>query len=655
MVKITSSMRLKVKRDTFFLPDPSGGVYFRNNLSSFRMEGSSIDQWIEKLLPMFNGENTLGDLTDGLPGPYRDRVFEIAEVLFRNNFVRDVSEDRPHQLADYILEKHASQIEFLESFGDSGAYRFQTYRQSKVLAVGSGPILVSLVSALLESGLPRFHVFIMDTEQTNRHRILELVSHARKTDPEVNVEEVILKEEGMNSWQELVQGYDSILYVSEGSDLEELRILHAVCLDRRKMFIPAICLQQVGLAGPLVKPDSIGCWESAWRRLHKSVLSEEKESPAFSPTAGAMLANVIVFELFKEMTRVEESEQEQHHQIFLLNLETLEGNWHSFIPHPLVAGLATTEWVQDLDFQNERSNSKNKQSDLLLFFSHLTSAESGIFHVWEEGDLHQLPLSQCRVQVVDLLSEGPAELLPEIICSGLTHEEARREAGLAGIEAYVSRFTNTVDTIPEIQKVHHGLIEEKEYIGVGTGETVSECVARGLQSCLEEEMSKKIIDREYSVSRILLREIEDERCLFYFQALKTIKGEPNIGLGEEVSGFPVIWIGTNDGWFRSTGLNMTMALRNALQKSLMYLQNEDTFNKTQPLEVSSVNLEDQERHNLIIPSCEGMTEQGVLTTAMEILERNHKKLSVFKLQLEPLWLEGLEGIYGVLLRKEESR
>ena len=196
MPNLTPMMRLKVKRDTFFLPDSNSGVYFRNNESSFRMEGNGIDQWIEKLIPMFNGKYTLGDLTDGLPVPYRDRVYEIAEVLYRNGYVRDVSQDLPHQLSDQVLNKYASQIEFLDSFVDSSAYRFQTYRQAKVLAVGSGPIFVSLVSSLLESGLPKFHMLITDSVSTNRQRLMELVAHARKTDPEVEVEEVSLQKEG---------------------------------------------------------------------------------------------------------------------------------------------------------------------------------------------------------------------------------------------------------------------------------------------------------------------------------------------------------------------------------------------------------------------------------------------------------------------------
>ncbi|MGV2643486.1 bacteriocin maturation protein, partial [Clostridium perfringens] len=92
MTNLNTSMRLKVKRDSFFLPD-SSGVYFRNNVSSFRMEGAAIDQWIEKLIPIFNGEYRLGDLTDGLPNQHRNQVYEIAEVLYRNGFARDVSQD----------------------------------------------------------------------------------------------------------------------------------------------------------------------------------------------------------------------------------------------------------------------------------------------------------------------------------------------------------------------------------------------------------------------------------------------------------------------------------------------------------------------------------------------------------------------------------
>ncbi|WP_286883662.1 putative thiazole-containing bacteriocin maturation protein [Aneurinibacillus sp. UBA3580] len=654
MANLLSSTRLKVKRDTFFLPDPGGGVYFRNNVSSFRMKGSMIHQWIEKLMPMFNGEHTLENLTDGLPDPYRNRVYEIAEILYKNGFVRDVSQDRPHQLADEVLKKYASQIEFLDSFGDSGAYRFQAYRQAKVLAVGSGPFFVSLVYALIESGLPKLHVLVTDSMPTNRLRLAELAAHARKTDPEVAVEEVTLQKRGMSSWGEAVQPFDSILYVSQEGNVEELRVLHAICREEKKVFLPAICLQQVGMAGPLVHPDSKGCWESAWRRVHQSALCRDQRLYPFSSTAGAMLANVIVFELLKKMTGVTEAEQEN--QFFLLDLETLEGNWHSFMPHPLLAGRTAAERVQDMDLLLGQSSSRREPGGLLPYFSQLTSATSGIFHIWEEGDLKQLPLAQCRVQAVDPLSDGPAELLPDIICADLTHEEARREAGLSGIEAYVSRMADLpVKALLSHQEVEGSTGESEEFIGIGAGETVAEGVCRGLQRCLTEELGKQQVDQRSPVFQVQLDAVEDERCRFYLRALTAMQGAPVIGLGREVSGFPVVWVGTSGRWYGSVGLNITMALRKALQQALMKAQNQAACPTTQALEVSSVFLEEKVPLSLVIPACEETAQSEVLQFALQVLKRNGMQLLVFDLALEPFLKEGPAGVFGVLLREGESR
>ncbi|MDB5085641.1 MAG: bacteriocin maturation protein, partial [Bacilli bacterium] len=207
-------MRLKVKGDTFFLPDPNGGVYFRNNNGSFQLEGTGIDRWIEKLMPVFNGHNSLEDLTEGLPDEYRNRVQEIASVLIQNGMVRDVSQDHPHHLTAEILGKFSAQIEFLDSFSGSGAYLFQLYRQAKVLAVGSGPFFVSLVQATLTSGLPKLHLLVTDAVPTNSDRISQLAAHARLTDAEVAVESVSLQFDSKRLWQEAVQPFDAILYVS---------------------------------------------------------------------------------------------------------------------------------------------------------------------------------------------------------------------------------------------------------------------------------------------------------------------------------------------------------------------------------------------------------------------------------------------------------
>jgi putative thiazole-containing bacteriocin maturation protein len=652
MTSVKPSMRLKVKGDTFFLPDGNGGVYFRNNEGWFRMEGRSIHQWIETLIPVFNGELSLADLTDGLPGPHREMVYNIADVLYQNHFVRDVSQDRPHDLSDAVLQKYAYQIEFLDNLAGSGAHRFQQYRQAKVLVIGSGSALVSLVSALLESGLPGIHMLVTDSLPTNRSRLSELEEHHRKSDAEVKLTEITLGNSGSERWRAAIRPFDAVLYVSETGDIEELRALQQACREEKKVLLPALCLEQAGVAGPLVHPDSAGCWESAWRRIHETAICKDPQLHTFSYTAGAMLANVIAFEWFKTVTGVAESELKK--QVFLLNLETLEGSWHPFLPHPLVAGLPRPVSVEDLKQRLKQSTTPSESPGLLPYFQELTSTVSGIFHQWEEGELIQLPLAQCRVQPVDPLSTGPATLLPGIICNGMTHEEARKEAGLAGIEAYVSRFVQLWKEEHREQGNGEFVLPE-EFVGVGAGESVAEAVCRGLQKCLAEALTGACTNQPPAVSRVHVRKVSDDRCQFYLQALTTMQGTPVIGLGQPIWGLPVVWVNTVERWYGSADLNVTLALRKALQQALLVAQNPDVSDLGIVCAVPTVLLQDEDPDEVVVPASPDVTEPKVLRAALQTLERSNRQVYVFDLAQEPFVRETLAGVFGVVLYGEGSQ
>ncbi|MBB6445322.1 putative thiazole-containing bacteriocin maturation protein [Bacillus benzoevorans] len=651
MKNLTPFMRLKMKRDTFFLPDPGRGVYFRNNTRSFQMKGHSIDQWVEKLLPMFNGKYTMENLTNGLPEVHRNRVYEIAEILYRNGFVQDISKDLPHQLSDQIVEKFASQIEFLQNSAESGAYRFQTYRQAKVLAIGSGAFLVSLISSLLESGLCMFHVLITNAVPTNRKRIEELVIHARKTDSEAEIKEIEPKDGRESNWCSLIEPYDFILYVSQTGNIEELRVLNKICREEEKLLLPALCFQQAGMAGPLVHQDSAACFESAWRSVHQTVFRQEHSGENYSPSAGAMLANVIVFELFKKLSGV--SQLNQQNQFFLLDLETLEGNWHLFMPHPLVTGRLKCQWVEDFDFRLNQEETIREPTGLLMYFSQLTSAESGIFHVLGEEDLQQLPLAQCRVQTVDPLSEGPANLLPGMVCNGLTHHAARKEAGLAGIEAYITRLdVHLINTLPPHQTGKFDIGESREYVGFGAGETFAEAVCRGLQKCLTEELNKGMSEGKKVVTPFEISAVEDTHCHYYLQVLTTMDEAPIIGLGRKVCGFPVVWVGTKDRWYGSAGLTTTLALQKALRNAL--LSESDSIDGCS-LEHSHVFLAETAVECLEIRSSGDAEPSSLLQSAMQVLEQSRKQMLIFEVEMDPILKKERLCVYGVWLREVDSR
>ncbi|WP_226641455.1 putative thiazole-containing bacteriocin maturation protein [Mesobacillus subterraneus] len=631
MVKQDPSMILKVKRDTFYLAEPNRSVYFRNNSCSFRLEGNGIDQWVEKLLPMFNGEYSLGKLTDGLPEPYRERVYQIAEVLLENGFVRDISQDDKHQLSEQVIKKFASQIEYADNLAGSGAARFQAFRKAKVLAVGSGPMLNSLVSTLLESGLQKLCVSITEEIPTNRKRLAELVNHARKTDAEVEYEEC-----NGTDWSEVLRPFDSVLYVSQNGIVEELKLLQSICKEERKTFIPAILFKHTGLSGPIFDPDSRLCWESAWRRLHSSVLEKEQKGSPASLATGALLANVITFELYKKLAGV--STAEQRDRIYLLNLETLEGSWHRVSPHPLVTGDFSYIEVENIENRLSQDIRKAEPEKFLQYFSLLTSKETGILHEWEEGDLKQLPLAQCRVQAVDPLSDGPSQLLEARVCTAFTHEEARTEAALTGLEEYSARFAEVT--------------ENGRNLGVGTGESFAEAVGRGLQNFLAKELYVRRLSEQECISVIDLNQIEDKRCAYYLKALTTVQGAPRAGMGKDVHGFPVIWIGTKKGWYGSTGLNATLALRSAFQNALSDFQNESAGVKAQVLQESEVLILERDKQNIKIPECTARIQRKSLQEAIEVLKQNRMEMSVLELSFEPIFKQQLEGVFGVSLREE---
>ncbi|MCY9389686.1 bacteriocin maturation protein, partial [Bacillus haynesii] len=116
-------------------------------------------------------------------------------------------------------------------------------------------------------------------------------------------------------------------------------------------------------------------------------------------------------------------------------------------------------------------------------------------------------------------------------------------------------------------------------------------------------------------------------------------GKPEIGLGKNIEGFPVAWAGIRGRWYGSSGLNITLALRKALERALT---------DKDPLKGADVLLEPGEL-KLAIP-----VSAALQKTLLSTLKNNRGlQLYVYELPVEPFLKEKLAGIYCVQLRKEE--
>ncbi|MGG4341902.1 hypothetical protein [Paenibacillus lautus] len=509
-------------------------------------------------------------------------------------------------------------------------------QEEGALAVGSGRILLSLAESWYESGLSKLTVYVTNEEPTDMGKLRELCEQTLSSETEATLNMIAAAGDEELNWRAIVRPFQFILYVSEHGELEELRSVQHACIAERKQMLPAIVIRGMGMVGPLLHPGGDGHWESAWLRIHSSAFPEKRMPEDFSTAAAGILSNLIVHEWHKAITG--EHELGCRDQCFLLDPVTLTGSWHSVLSHPLVSGYDAARPVKNMELNLKINHEQVSPEVWFTAFNQLTSTVTGIFHAWEEADLIQLPLAQCLVQPADPLSKEPAHLLPTIVRSGLTHIEARRESGLAGLEAYTARI---------IPLLFAGLPQhQQEGISIGVGCDITEAALRGVRACLTKELDKRILsDEPKVVQRIACQQIEDVRCQYYLQALTTLEGESLIAVGEPLLGFPTVWVYSDSSWYGSVDLSFTHALRQSLQKAL---------SKTERTTVSPVLWKDHEMQDIIISDGDSLSYSSLMLSANETLKQCHRRLEVFELHSESLWGKGPFVAYGVVLGEEES-
>lgn len=501
-------------------------------------------------------------------------------------------------------------------------------QEDKVLAIGSGSFLHTLIEAWYDAGYPAITVY-------EAEKIFEEPYNA-KQQPEPN-------------WRSLIRPYQFILYVAQLDHLQELSDIQDACVVEGKQLVPAAIYRGAGLIGPLLQPGEEVRPEAAWRSLHPTVFLENTQVHNISNRALAFLANLIIHEWHLEATEGEEPACRD--QCYIFNPATLTGSWHSIRQHffELAQRIKPASRIPDLKqviAANDALADKKSTNGWYTSFERLTSSINGVFHAWEEADLIQLPLAQCSVQPVDPLSEDDAILLTKIVCSGLTHEEARRESGLAGLEAITERLLPL--QFPTLSS------DQRANVGIGAGTHASEAVGRGLRAVLMKQFEKRIEQSRVhsnpiTVTRVEHVQIEDARCQYDMQALSLLRGEPLIFVSEPLLGCPVMWVYSDNVWYGGTDAEITLALRHTLQMAL---------NKKEGLASDLFLVQSEDRkwgHSLVIPSIPYPTPlehwnsmiRHVLLQADACIEVYDLHCSSF-LGSEPFF------IYGAVRREEES-
>ncbi|CCK26730.1 hypothetical protein BN159_2351 [Streptomyces davaonensis JCM 4913] len=375
MQSTIAAMRPRMRTGVFFTPAPEGdGVLLTKGSDIVTFQGASTYAWLEKLSPHLDGRHSVGDLTASMRPATRQMVERLVGALHEAGLVRDVGDDEEHALSEGELEAYAAEIAFVEAFRSSPALRFQRYRRTRLLVLGSGSVLAAAVEGALLTGVARVSARLTGSEPQVRARLDELAAEARQRDVEQSLDAGSLDAAEL---QRAVEAADLVLYAADRVDPSLLSAVDLACVRLGRTLIPVTLLGEEAWIGPVCAADRPAVrWGSLWRRLG-SPAADARSDFLTGPVPG-IVANHLVFRAFESVTGVAE-EDASSAGVVRVDLETLQTSVHRLPAAPVASD----------------------EGELAERVSALTDERLGVLGPPTEAHYEQFPLRVVRVAVAD--------------------------------------------------------------------------------------------------------------------------------------------------------------------------------------------------------------------------------------------------------------
>ncbi|WP_194922893.1 hypothetical protein [Catenulispora pinisilvae] len=182
-------MKPRLLPDTRLIPSERG-VVICGPRHTAAVGAPDLYPWIERLRPFLDGGRSREDLVAGLPPEVARQVDGVLGLLVREGFVRDAAADEAHTLSPAVRERHAAMIDFIElQSPDSPERRFERYRRSAPVVLGSGRLAGAVALALLQTGVEFVRLHTPGPaagEEASAHvdRLVECAATVLHDDPE---------------------------------------------------------------------------------------------------------------------------------------------------------------------------------------------------------------------------------------------------------------------------------------------------------------------------------------------------------------------------------------------------------------------------------------------------------------------------------------
>lgn len=409
----------KLKALVYYAPT-SDGVVIRSWSDEFVLKGKNMYDWMERLVPYLNGEQTVEQLTAALSEAHKQTIEQLLQELVSRSVVVDAAADAQVKLSPRELELYKQTLLFLECQCDEGREKFRFFRKSRVLLLGRGAVHASLVRSLLRMGL-RSPIF------------------CDGADPEVRkiVEEWKAQDEDfLPLWSYGKSGLyarPNLVVWAGDSNMEGEAIPWMERCSREKIpLLVTSMLPGCGAVGPVMDEDSRSSWlclQHRWGIEAKQSLTDQEKAEC-----GKLLGNVAAMEVLKYVCRMKQSNVRE--QVVTVGPGKLEIQRRLLLPSPLKTGERYNEQEALALFRMRREETASVA--LMASIRAAVDARTGILCSLQacelhSSDLHISPLHHVEAQ---MRLPGAGHDPQPFIGWGTTPEIAAEQAARQAMMAY---------------------------------------------------------------------------------------------------------------------------------------------------------------------------------------------------------------------------
>jgi bacteriocin biosynthesis cyclodehydratase domain-containing protein len=405
-------IRPKLRRDSLFL-QTQDGVFLQSDNAMFSLKGKNIYRLLATLSPYLNGKYTLDELCQELGAAQQTTVTRLVQTLLQRGILQESVPEDPGLLAASVSEHFHAQIEFIEHYQDHPLQRFKTFRESRILLIGSGDAFLALATSLLQNGVRELFLASQHEPEAHRRALEAEAEELRQSGVEILLTRIDADRHSAAFTQHLAT-CDIAVYCADMSSSRTILELQQDCRKAGCTFLPVVFMPGQIVLGPLVETTG-PCWLCAQTRLAANADGDRRaaiwqalaldtdgstQDTAFFPALARRVGNALGFEIFKKRTGALPSELVN--SVICQDSETVEAHQASLSPYPLCplcSQMTPALWEErTLDIVTERRDRAFSVDEFINRSNELIHQALGILHGYEDDRLTQIPLKVSRIR-----------------------------------------------------------------------------------------------------------------------------------------------------------------------------------------------------------------------------------------------------------------